>query len=55
MNLGFAKRKLNPNPNQSENPSDFGFRKNCQNLTTIGFGFKLCNIPNRFQQKTHAV
>jgi len=27
MGLGFPKQKLNPNANESENPSDFGFAK----------------------------
>jgi len=41
MNFGFPKRKLNlnPNENKSENLSDFGFAKNCQNARR--FGFKL--------------
>jgi len=45
MNVGFAKRKLNPNPNESENPLDFGFaKKNCWNLTTFGFGFEISHV-----------
>jgi len=39
MNLGFTKRKLNLNPNESKNPTNFGFAKNCQNPTTFRFGF----------------
>jgi len=39
MKLGFPKRKLNPNPNESENPTNFGFAKNCQNPTTFRFRF----------------
>jgi len=36
MILGFPKRKLNPNSDESENPSDFQFTKNCRNQTTFG-------------------
>jgi len=32
--------------NESENPSDFGFVKNCQNPTTFGFRFELHHIPS---------
>ena len=28
MDVGFPKQKLNPNPSESENLSDFGFEKN---------------------------
>jgi len=45
MNLGFPKQKLNPNPNQSENLSDFGFAKDCQNPTTLGFRLEVRRIP----------
>jgi len=31
--------------NESENPSDFRCAKNCPNLTTFSFGFKLCLAP----------
>jgi len=44
MSLGFLKRKLNRNPNESENPLDFGFAKNWENPTTFGFGFQLRHI-----------
>ena len=45
MNVSYPKRKLNPNLNESENPSDFGFAKNCRNPTTFGFRFVLLHIP----------
>jgi len=45
MNKGFPKRKLNPNSNESENLTDFGFAKNYRNPTTFRFGFELCHIP----------
>jgi len=43
LNLGFPRRKLNPN--KSEIPLDFGFAKNCRNLTTFRFRFDLRHIP----------
>jgi len=43
MTMGFPKQKLNPNPNEFENLSDFGFAKNCRSPTT--FGFDLRHIP----------
>ena len=46
MKVGFPKQKLNPNPNESENPLDFGFANNFQNLITFGFGLELCHIPS---------
>jgi len=48
MNICFPKRKMNPNSNlnESENPADFAFAKNCRNLTT--FGFELCHIPIKY-------
>jgi len=48
MNVGFPKWKLNPNPDESENASDFVFAKNCRNVTTFGFEFELHHIPNLF-------
>jgi len=45
MNVGFQKRNLNPN--ESENPLDFGLAKNCRNPTTFEFGFEIRHIPIR--------
>jgi len=43
IKLGLRK-KLNLNPIESENPSDFVFAKNGWNPTT--FGFELCHISS---------
>jgi len=44
-NVGFAKRKLNPNAQTSVNLLDFGYAKNCQNLTVLEFRFDLRHKP----------
>jgi len=48
MKKAFQKesQKSESEVNGSENPSDFGFAKNCLILTTFGFEFKLRHIPS---------
>jgi len=46
-NLGFTKRKLNSNPNESENPSVSDLQK----ILPTTFGFELGHIPNRLQME----